>query len=194
MIVLVDTWLIGLDAWIIQDGNYPDFSTGQVAEFAVEFYSRQGLEVMTSASRPLARHLRDSHYSIEGQVRCDDEDALVIDVGIGVFRETTQEHFPVGTMVAGEVYLGIDPFFYFERLAKLRKDPPLIYTWKIQRIQRQTAPFIRSGNGLIRDVSQSNWADIESTDAWSDDEGNGSYLLECQLQPLDPKYSSATAT
>ncbi len=28
---------VGLDAWIIQDGNYGDFERGEVAEFALEF-------------------------------------------------------------------------------------------------------------------------------------------------------------
>jgi hypothetical protein len=28
-------WLIGLDSWVIQDGNYPDFVTGQRADFAL---------------------------------------------------------------------------------------------------------------------------------------------------------------
>jgi hypothetical protein len=32
------TWAIHLDSWIIQDGNYDDFSGGQDAAFAVEFY------------------------------------------------------------------------------------------------------------------------------------------------------------
>jgi hypothetical protein len=32
-------WQIGLSSWIIQDGNYGDFETGQVLGFALEFYS-----------------------------------------------------------------------------------------------------------------------------------------------------------
>ena len=30
-------WSIGLAAWIIQDGNYADFTVGDRAEFALEF-------------------------------------------------------------------------------------------------------------------------------------------------------------
>ena len=41
---LGDEWLIGLSAWIIQDGNYGDFSVGQRAEFALEFYAREALK------------------------------------------------------------------------------------------------------------------------------------------------------
>jgi hypothetical protein len=31
---------IALSAWIIRDGNYPDFSKGEVVEFAVEYYQQ----------------------------------------------------------------------------------------------------------------------------------------------------------
>jgi hypothetical protein len=31
-------WSIGIEAWVIEDGNYPDFQSGTIAEFAVEFY------------------------------------------------------------------------------------------------------------------------------------------------------------
>lgn len=39
MNTLQTEWEIGLSAWIIQDGNYDDFAAGQMAEFALEFYS-----------------------------------------------------------------------------------------------------------------------------------------------------------
>ena len=29
---------VGLDAWIIQDGNYADFRVGEEQDFALEFY------------------------------------------------------------------------------------------------------------------------------------------------------------
>jgi hypothetical protein len=31
-------WLLSLDSWIVQDGNYPAFAGGQQAEFAIGFY------------------------------------------------------------------------------------------------------------------------------------------------------------
>jgi hypothetical protein len=36
------SWLVVLDSWIVQDGNYPDFVTGQRTDFALEFASRSG--------------------------------------------------------------------------------------------------------------------------------------------------------
>jgi hypothetical protein len=32
--------------------------------------------------------------------------------------------------------------------------PPLIYTWHIDEIYRQTAPFVEPGNVLIRDPTK----------------------------------------
>lgn len=43
-------WNIGLSAWIIQDRNYPDFSGGQTAEFAVEFFKFHGSTTEVSGS------------------------------------------------------------------------------------------------------------------------------------------------
>jgi hypothetical protein len=43
------SWLVGLDSWIVQDGNYPDFVTGQRTDFALEFASRGGLKLLGGA-------------------------------------------------------------------------------------------------------------------------------------------------
>lgn len=189
----MDTWQIGIDAWIIQDGNYPDFSAGQEAEFAVEFYPEERLAIADQPTSRSAEHRKDSLYSVVGQTCYDDDGPLVIDFGFSAFCEHPQQHFPTGTTVVGELNLGIDPFFYFERLAKLPGMLPLVYTWTIHRIQTQTAPFVRSGKVLSRDKSQWSWQEVARTDAWHDDGGNGSYLLECELHQVDPKFTSATA-
>ena len=39
IVVDVSTWTLGLESWIIQDGNYGDFSTGQEVELAAEYWS-----------------------------------------------------------------------------------------------------------------------------------------------------------
>src|SRR6266403_81686 len=59
-------WQIGLSSWIIQDGNYDNFETGQDAEFALEFYSkafRTG-----EAKQKSAKSLGAAKYSINGEV------------------------------------------------------------------------------------------------------------------------------
>ena len=97
--------------------------------------------------------------------------------------------------VAGTAYLGVDPFSYFERFHNLQGMPDLVYTWRIESIVRQTAPFIDRGEGiLVRDPSKLGWMPLDETDAWHDDNGFAEYVLTCTLLDVPPKRSSATAT
>lgn len=113
----------------------------------------------------------------------------MIDIGICAFNEEKPPAgLAVGDMIRGRAYLGIDPFFYFERLHKRVSMPPLIYTWKVTGIGRQTAPFVPAGPRLlVRDASKLGWEAIEQTDAWSDDGGHAHYVLTCELLPDAPK-------
>ena len=36
----------------------------------------------------------------------------------------------------GEIYVGIDPFFYFEHLCRIAGMPPLTYSWLVQEMMR----------------------------------------------------------
>jgi hypothetical protein len=71
--------------------------------------------------------------------------------------------------------------------------PPLIYTWRIAEISRQTAPFVEAGNMLVRDPTKLGWLPLERTDAWHDDDGLADYKLDCVLLDVPPKRSSTTA-
>ena len=93
----------------------------------------------------------------------------------------------------GEIGLGIDPFFYFERLSQSPGAPPLIFEWSIAAIDMQTAPFIEMRPGLReRDRSLRGWKRIAQTEAWRDDDGNAEYLLHCMLKSRVPRYSLTT--
>ena len=105
----------------------------------------------------------------------------------------------VGKFVNAEIYLGIDPFFYFERLNALSGMRPLIYSWKINSIRQQTAPFVEtrklSGQKiLVRDETKLGYKILDKTDAWKDDEGHGEYILNCVRFDVAPKFTSVTAT
>src|SRR5215469_14416065 len=127
---------IGLDSWIIQDGNYGDFNLGQQAKFALEFYPPMALRV-ASEGPAFAEHLVASRYHIRGKVIFLQEGVWVIDTGIFVaFREQKPPPDVVlGTWVEGEIYLGIDPFFYFEYLHTIEGMPLLTYTWIVRQIE-----------------------------------------------------------
>jgi hypothetical protein len=197
-------WNIGINAWIIQDGNYPDFAIGQVAEFAVEFnFPKNQLE--PTCRQMEATHLHDSSYRAHGDIRLRTDEITIVDIGIlaycgsdPVFAQFLEDRFEA------EIWLGVDPYPYFERLSKNEKIPPLIYSWQIRSILRQTAPFIESveesgldaGRKIIRrDLTRLGWEEISQTDAWNDDRGDcAEYVLVCELLDVPPKRVSATAT
>jgi len=191
-------WEVGLSSWIIQDGNYDNFETGQVAEFALEFYSQTYRE--RDARLKSSKSLGAAKYEIIGEVIYLTDEVWVLDFGICAFQESKPpKGINVGSFVTAEIYLGIDPFFYFERLYTLPKIPALIYSWKISSIGQQTAPFIeiREPSGqkvLIRDEKKLGYKIIGKTDAWKDDDGRAEYVFTCTRLDVPPKFESATAT
>jgi hypothetical protein len=164
----VERWSLSLDSWIVQDGNYPDFESGQHSEFAVEFYFPEPPELIEHGA-PGVRWTEGNSYEVSGRVVAIVEKAWVLDCGIGVYQDQPPPPaIAAGGMVRGIANLGVDPYFYFDRLHRSAGMPPLIYTWRIAEISRQTAPFVEAGNVLIRDPTKLGWLPMERTDAWHD--------------------------
>jgi len=191
----VTAWTLSLDAWIVQDGNYGDFARGRQIEVAVEAWGVEAWDF--SELRPVdapavgATPVEADVYDVVGRIVVV-EPALVLDVGILVFSEAPAPAAP-GTVVAGRIGLGVDPFMYFERLAKDDRMPPLIYTWRIDRILLETTPWVESAPRTFERAADATWSEVAATDAWEDDSGSASYLLECVLLDIEPKRRSATA-
>jgi hypothetical protein len=200
----MEHWLFGLDAWVVQDGNYGDFERGQVADFAVELTPHEDRLTLVagepSASlRPVCwRHERPPPppptrqsmaftpepgvvYDLVARVVGRKEGVAILDCGIGMY--CTYEPVAsadVGLTLAVIGSLDVDPFTYFEQLAEEESSPPLIYRWRIERIGRQLAPWQEDEPGsFARDPSDLAFAPVESTDAFEDDAGHASYALEC---------------
>lgn len=181
---------VGLSSWVIQDGNYSDFVKDDKAEFALEIYS-QNIE-KTDSHKTYCEHIEDTEYKIEGRVVFIDNEFLVIDVGILIYWQNDKSKFKVNDYISGNVFIGIDPFFYFESGYKNKGIPALIYTWRIKEIRIETAPFIENKDEtgciiLVRDKGKSNKININKTDAWKDDNGHGDYTLVCELLEEKPK-------
>jgi hypothetical protein len=199
-------WDIGLNSWIIQDGNYPDFEAGQTAEFAVEFWIPENARPVACDREISAKKVSASWYDTIAEVVLQTDDITILNIGILVYNESSsplRSLPPQGTRFAIQLGLGVDPFFYFERLSKISEIPPLIYSWKILSILIETTPFIEkvaesgfSGGGkvLMRDPQQFGYKEIPMTDAWHDDNGSAEYLFLCDLLPIPTKRSSVTAT
>jgi len=198
-------WNIGLSAWIIQDGNYPDFAVGDTVEFAAEFYLRPGTIVDVCESETCARQIAENSYAVVAEKVLFSEAVTVLDIGILAYHDgplqlpDTEGRCRLRTTLD----LSLDPYFYFERLRHDAGVPPLIYTWRISSILLQTAPFIETiadsgpyaGQRMkSRDASKLAYAEITRTDSWGDDGGFGEYILRCDLLPVPAKRTSATAT
>ena len=184
---------IGLDSWITQDGNYPDFEVSQQTAFALEFCSREWLRVQEAP--PRLESLGDAHYRACGVVRYTAADAWVIEFNdVLAFRQQAPPpNVEAGATVAGEIWLGVDPFFYFETLCRNPGIPPLIYRWRIDRIAIETAPFLESRDErgrsvFVRDASRHAREQRRRTDARHDDGGHGDYVLTCTRLPSAPTY------
>jgi len=193
-------WDIGVAAWIIQDGQYPDFEVGQTVEFAVEFWLPEGVAARASSEKVSANSLGDGLYDAVAEVLVQNDQITVLDIGILVYEHTSflYQSLPQGSRVAVQLKLGIDPFHNFYSLSKTGDVLPLVYSWKILSILRQTAPFLETlakGRKIrTRDPQRLGYEEILKTDAWKDDGGHAQYVLRCSLLPIPPKRESATAT
>jgi hypothetical protein len=103
----MSAWVLGLSAWIVQDGNYADFARGEVAEFAVEF-EFDDLQTVEAAT-PSASLVSDSDYAIAGEVVFTDDDAWVVDCGILIYNEGRPAGMQLRHWVAGTAFLSTDP-------------------------------------------------------------------------------------
>jgi hypothetical protein len=183
-------WKIGLAAWIIQDGNYGDLRCHERTNFALEFYPHSSQP--SSSSEKQARWIAASKYTVNGEVVFVAERCFVVDFGLLAYRDgEPAEWAREGSWLEAEIYLGVDPFFYFEELAHVKGIPPLIYSWQVNKIGVETAPFIETVDAqgtaiLVRDETKSAFRQIQQTDAWKDDGGHGEYVLDCTLIDVAP--------
>lgn len=187
-------WRIGLNSWIIQDGNYPELAAGEVAEFAVEFEFSE-TPVRVEPTQPNIEPLQDAEYLVRGEVVTLLDGVWVLNCGlVSIYQAVAAPAgIGVGEMVFGRATLGIDPCFYLGELKSLVGMPPLVYTWRIDEVRMYTAPWVRTDWGWERDPTKVEWRQIEETNAWHDEGGIAEYLLVCTLLEVPPNRSSATA-
>lgn len=179
----IESLNVGVDAWIIQDGNYGDFTVGQKSQFALEFYPHS--LTSTDVSTTVVVELKPSLYQVRGQVVYRRNNVWVLDVGFLAYQESKPPKFASeGSWVEGEIYLGIDPFMYFEHLKNQPGMPSLTYSFRIGQILLETTPWVtiadESGRTMMsRDERNESFREVAETDAWNDDGGNAHYVLNC---------------
>lgn len=196
-------WWIGLDAWVLQDGNYTDFAVGQVRQFALEFgYKRHDrLQPTSEPGLSCTPVDDDALYRVRADlVRAAQqpmEDCFVLNFGLLAYTEwmvlDDLEPPTPGLRLSGDIYLSVDHFAYMDHLATRDGMPALIYTWRIDEIRLDTSPGIEIEHGhplyvgpdegpmTVRDPQRRRWRNLDATDMWADE---GSYTLRCTL--LEP--------
>lgn len=178
----MNTLHIGVSSWIIQDGNYPDFRIGDVVRFALEFHPHQMRE--SSAKSTSCTRVSGSNYRVTARTVFTDTNVFVLDFGFLAYDQAPPPRWmKPGQYVDADVYLGIDPFFYFEELYAIQGMPELRYQFRIRDIELETTPWISTADStgrtmMTRDESQQLFRPVAETDAWSDDDGNAHYILD----------------
>jgi hypothetical protein len=179
-----DNLAVGLSAWIIQDGNYGDFTRGQRAAFALEFEAQGEWTEIDANSNPTTSliNIGGPFYQAHGRVAHVAKDWWVMDLSVLAYKEWPAPAIVrSGAWLTCELCLVVDHFSYFERLSDQADAPALIYDWQIEKIEMQTGPWIEvSPRYWERDQNRLGWREIDRTDAWHDDEGYGEYLLHCK--------------
>jgi hypothetical protein len=180
---------VGLDSWIIQDGNYDDFETGREYRFALEFYPHTLVVASDARVTPVLSRRSGGLHDARGKIVFCTDSAWAVDFGVPAYQNAKPpERANLGDFVRGQFYIGLDPFFYFETLRFEKGMPDLFRRWCIRRIFLETTPWREStdrhGRKVIaRDVMRESFVEVPSTDAWHHDDGRGHYVLECEMQP-----------
>ena len=94
--------IVGLNEWIIQDGNYGEFKCGERHKLSIEF---NGSALTPSDERAIrCKHKSTSSYEVAAKVIFATAEVWVIDFGIKVFCEARPPKFAkVGQWVQGEI-------------------------------------------------------------------------------------------
>src|SRR5262249_45206580 len=156
----------GLSSWIIQDGNYEDFEIDRDYRFALEFRAMRCDS--TQDQRRYLKLLQGSDYRFCGEIMMSEADLTVLDVGVLCYNERSTS-LP-GKFAAGELSLGIDPFFWFETHCKRSDVPNLFYKWRIRQISLETTPWVGAEkNTFKRRPGIRSFSPLARTNAWEDD-------------------------
>jgi len=180
---------VGLSSWIIEDGNYRDFSVSDVRSFALEYINED--EFQPAVTPTSHRYLGDARHQVCGRrvhlgglLQHLRPTWCVIDFGVLAYRELHSLAAPPDSF-SGELYLGVDPFGYFESLAREPDAPPLIYNWRIHRIEVETAPRVLREGMMIYDPDKLKQADVADTRRGED------FVLHCE-RLADPPQRQLT--
>ncbi len=208
----VECWWIGLDGWVLQDGNYTDCGDRRPTTVRAGVRLPATSTPANAPSNGLPRSTytgRSTIYEVTGQlIRSSVKphaDGFVLGFGLRAYSTwmvlDDLEPPVAGDSLTGEIHLSVDPFIDMDKMAHRPDMPALIYTWTVEEIQLNRTPAIRvefghplyvgpdEGPSIVRDPGREEWLTIDQTRMWDDD--GGSYRLKCRLENPVPRSSMA---
>jgi hypothetical protein len=180
---------VGVDSWIIQDGNYPDFEGQGAYRFALEFYPLEIQPDEEVAPGYVQCSAGGAEHLIAARVLRATPSWWVIDIGVPMYQDAAPPPWiRTGMGISGRVSVGIDPFFYAEGLKDEPTMPDLFRSWTLRSIAIETTPWEETamptgGKLRTRREGDRSFVLVPRTDAWEDDGGSAHYVLECELKP-----------
>ena len=133
-----------LEAWTINDGNYPEISVGMHVNLAFEMGS------LCLDARSVANgwvHLGDARYRFGGTIRqrYDEPEPLVV-VTAGSLTFFSEGHalsgFREGETIAGEGTLVVDYYAWTENAGERRDPTDIFYNLVVERIRELQMPHV----------------------------------------------------
>lgn len=186
---------VGLSNWIILDKNYDDFESGDIARFALEFhFPERPVPAPPNETPPQLTPLTGATYDACGIVRYVHPEVWIVDFGtvLAFDNGKAPKGVAVGDKVSGRVFLGVDPFFYFNGHYSLPRIPPLIYEWQVAGIEIECGPIIdgpeiMGRKSMMRDPSRIEYLPVPRTNARGDGHF-ASYVLTCRRLKNPPTW------
>lgn len=169
---------VGIDSWVIQDGNYPDLAVGQSLAFALEF--RPLAVNPTKTAVVTCRRLEANRYRVDARVLYASDDFWVIESGFRAYEGRQPPRFAKrNEFVSAEIQLGIDPFFFRSELCHRPGVPPLEREYRVESLS-MTARDAGGFEGAV---------EIFETRAVDDLDGRAYYVAECEVvdRPRAPR-------
>jgi hypothetical protein len=187
---------VGMSAWKINEGLYPDLHVGMERAFAIAMTPR----VITGAKehQPAAVALGSCFYHLRGKVTYAHRGVWVLHAGFPVFCEgDLPQDAVVGRWLSVETVLHLDPGTYRRTYSRRKTMPNIVRPYRITEIQRDTRLWqawqrtenrpIRAGGKsehlvdfLTREEGRHKDIKVTQTRAAVDDGGSAHYTLLCE--------------
>ncbi|HEY9060503.1 MAG TPA: hypothetical protein VIO64_08395 [Pseudobacteroides sp.] len=181
---------IGVESGYLKQA-YGNFKKAQKAQFALCFWPTEC--TFSSEKKYIkTRHMQLNDYAVTGKIVYLNNNVWVVDFGkfmAYAFPELIKQYngnVKVGDFIEGKGHIDIDMFQYFEYHHKEKDIQPLIYTWSINNILKIVASKVDMQLGKNKDKWDT--IEIEQTRCLYDDDGMASYIFQCELLEVEPKF------